>query len=247
MLGSSSEKPSTSSVARRDAERREPKYWSLKRHLLEMLRSRAPGTAIPTERALATGFEVSRTTVRQALSELTAEGRLVRIQGKGTFAAGPKVALPLRGDGHRDSASHTDYRVLEISELVAESELADRLDITPGARVQRVRGLRLAGAEPMAVENIYLPLGRFRGLRAHLAALIEPGRVLRDRFGVRPGRGEETIETALADPTEAEVLGVDVGTPMLLLSRKGIDRDGRAYEWVRAVYRGDRYKFVATV
>ena len=43
----------------------------------------------------------------------------------------------------------------------------------------------------------------------------------------------------------AGLLGTDVGLPMLMLSRHSRDRDGQPVEWVRSVYRGDRYKFVA--
>jgi GntR family transcriptional regulator len=64
---------------------------------------------------------------------------------------------------------------------------------------------------------------------------------------VEMGHAEETIETALAGPHEAEVLGADVGMPMLLLSRQTFDTEERPVEWVRSVYRGDRYKFVATL
>ena len=56
---------------------------------------------------------------------------------------------------------------------------------------------------------------------------------------------EETIETSLATPREAGLLGTDVGLPMLMLSRHSIDTTGEPVEWVRSVYRGDRYKFVA--
>lgn len=54
---------------------------------------------------------------------------------------------------------------------------------------------------------------------------------------------EETIETSLATPKEAGQLGTDVGLPMLLLSRHSFDGEGEPVEWVRSVYRGDRYKF----
>ncbi|HEX8867561.1 MAG TPA: GntR family transcriptional regulator, partial [Lentzea sp.] len=85
-----------SGVDARTRAQREPKYWGLKRHLLDLLRALPPGSPIPTERSLAAEFDVSRTTVRQALAELTVEGRLLRVQGKGTFAAEPKVAQRLQ-------------------------------------------------------------------------------------------------------------------------------------------------------
>src|SRR5216117_3149021 len=75
---------------------REPKYYRLKRHLTELTRTQPPGSPVPPERTLAVEFGTSRTTVRQALQELVVEGRLDRIQGKGTFVAKPKVAQSLQ-------------------------------------------------------------------------------------------------------------------------------------------------------
>ncbi|HLY34460.1 MAG TPA: GntR family transcriptional regulator, partial [Jatrophihabitantaceae bacterium] len=66
---------------------REPKYYTVKRHLLASIGSLEPGSLVPTERDLAAELGTSRTTVRQALVELVAEGRLVRRQGSGTYVA----------------------------------------------------------------------------------------------------------------------------------------------------------------
>ncbi|GGM43973.1 GntR family transcriptional regulator [Longimycelium tulufanense] len=230
---------------------REPKYWGLKRHLLDLLRSLPPGSPIPTERSLAAEFDVSRTTVRQALAELTVEGRLLRVQGKGTFAAEPKVAQRLQLSSYtEDMRAHGRQpasRLLEATEQPADPELAQLLGVRPGAKILRLRRLRLADGEPMAIETTHLALGRFRGLRRYIGAGNSLYQVLRERFGVELGHAEETIETALASPEEAELLGADVGLPMLLLSRHSFDTEGAPVEWVRSVYRGDRYKFVATL
>ena len=230
---------------------REPKYWGLKRHLLDLLAALPPGSPIPTERSLAAEFDVSRTTVRQALADLTVEGRLLRVQGKGTFAAEPKVAQRLQLSSYtedmRAQGREPSSKLIDISEIPAEGELTTLLGVRSGAKVLRMQRLRLADDEPMAIETTHLPLGRFRGLRKYL----QPGgslyQVLRERFDVEMGHAEETIETALAGPHEAEVLGADVGMPMLLLSRQTFDTEERPVEWVRSVYRGDRYKFVATL
>jgi GntR family transcriptional regulator len=230
---------------------REPKYWGLKRHLLELLRSMPPGTPIPTERSLAAEFDVSRTTVRQALAELTVEGRLLRVQGKGTFAAEPKVAQRLRLASHTDDirapGRTPSSRLLEVVEEPAGADLARLLGIRVGAKLLRLHRLRLADGEPMAVETTYLPAARFRGLRQHLTTGGSLYQVLCERFGVEVAHAEETIETALASPAEADLLGADAGLPVLLLSRHSFDSEGRPVEWVRSVYRGDRYKFVATL
>lgn len=230
---------------------REPKYWGLKRHLLDLLNSLPPGSPIPTERSLATEFDVSRTTVRQALAELTVEGRLLRVQGKGTFAAEPKVAQRLQLSSYtedmRAQGREPSSKLLEVSEIAAEADLARLLNIRAGAKVLRLHRLRLADGEPMAIESTHLPLGRFRGLRRYVADGGSLYQVLRERFGVEMGHAEETIETALCGPQEADLLGADVGMPMLLLSRHSFDTDEQPVEWVRSIYRGDRYKFVATL
>ena len=204
---------------------------------------------LPTERSLAAEFDVSRTTVRQALAELTVEGRLLRVQGKGTFAAEPKVAQRLQLSSYtedmRAQGREPSSRLLEISEDPADIDLARLLAIRAGAKVLRMHRLRLADNEPMAIETTHLPLSRFRGLRRYVSSGGSLYQVLRERFGVEMGHAEETIETALASPEEAELLGADVGLPMLLLSRHSFDSTGNPVEWVRSVYRGDRYKFVA--
>jgi GntR family transcriptional regulator len=230
---------------------REPKYWGLKRHLLDLLGSLPPGSPIPTERSLASEFDVSRTTVRQALAELTVEGRLLRVQGKGTFAAEPKMAQRLQLSSYtedmRAQGREPSSKLLELSEMPADAELARLLAVRAGAKILRLHRLRLADGEPMALETTHLPVSRFRGLRRYVSSGSSLYQVLREKFDVEMGHAEETIETALAGPEEAELLGADVGMPMLLLSRHSFGADGRPVEWVRSVYRGDRYKFVATL
>jgi len=230
---------------------REPKYWALKQHLLDLLDAMPPGSPIPTERALAGEFTVSRTTVRQALADLTAEGRLHRVQGKGTFAAEPKLAQRLQLSSYTEDMRKQGLRpssqLLEMEELPVEGEMTKLLQIRNGAKILRLRRLRLADAQPMALETTHLPLGRFRGLRKHITAGGSLYAVLREHYGVELERAEETIETSLAGPQEAEILGADVGMPVMMLTRHSFATDGKPVEFARAVYRGDRYKFVTTL
>jgi GntR family transcriptional regulator len=148
----------------------------------------------------------------------------------------------MRAQGRQPSS-----RLLEASEFTAEAELAGLLAVRPGSKVLRLRRLRLADGEPMAIETTHLALGRFRGLRRHISPGVSLYQVLREQFGVEMGHAEETIETAVATPEEAGLLGADIGLPMLLLSRHSFDSKGSPVEWVRSVYRGDRYKFVAHI
>ena len=135
-------------------------------------------------------------------------------------------------------------RVLVLDMVPADDVLAHWLSVRPGARLVHLERLRLADGEPMAIERTYLSAARFPRLRQHLVRLGSLYAALDSEYGVRPVEAEETIETALASPEEAALLGVDTGLPLLLLSRHSLDAEGEPVEYVRSVYRGDRYKFV---
>ena len=70
-----------------------PLYFQLKTLILDEIKSGRykVGDAIPTEKELSEMFEISRTTVRQAVMELVQEGWLYREKSKGTFVAQPKI------------------------------------------------------------------------------------------------------------------------------------------------------------
>ncbi|HEX3336905.1 MAG TPA: GntR family transcriptional regulator, partial [Jatrophihabitans sp.] len=134
-------------VARSGREPREPKYYAVKRHLLDIIETLPPGTLVPTERLLMVQLETSRTTVRQALAELVGEGRLVRRQGSGTYVAEPKVHWPLRMTSFTEQAHATGHaastELIDAGREKATDEIATRLDLRVGALVHRIERLRL--------------------------------------------------------------------------------------------------------
>ena len=201
-----------------------PKYYQVKRQLLEFTSAMSPGSPVPPERELARLYGTSRTTVRQALAELVIEGRLLRMQGKGTFVAKPKVAQPLElasyTEGMRQHGLHPQTKILDIGYVTADEELATLLDVRQGGRLLRIHRLRLADGEPMSIDTSHLPARRFPGLRRQLERHASLYETLRTGYGIQLAEAEETIETVLADPHDARLLGVDPGIPLLLLSRQ---------------------------
>jgi GntR family transcriptional regulator len=225
-----------------------PKYYQVKRQLLELTAALDAGSPVPPERELARSYGTSRTTVRQALAELVIEGRLLRMQGKGTFVAKPKVAQLLElasyTEGMRAHGLHPQTKILDIGYVTADEPLAELLGIRPGGRALRIHRLRLADGEPMSIDTSHLPARRFPGLRKQLERHLSLYEALRSAYGIQLAEAEETIETVLADPHDARLLEVDAGLPLLLLSRHAYDVTGEPVEWAQSWYRGDRYKFV---
>lgn len=226
----------------------EPKYYAVKRHLLEFIGSLDPGAAVPTERELATQMHTSRTTVRQALTELVVEGRLVRRQGSGTYVAEPKITWPLYLASFTEQVEASGFKpsaeVIATQRIAATAELAQQLGLAVRAPVYRIERLRFADAFPIAVETSWLPADRFPGLTRQIRTHGSLHAVLAELYDTRLHTGEEWIETAPATPREAGPLGVDVGTPMLIVSRQNFDSEGTPVELGRTWFRSDRVTLV---
>ncbi len=225
-----------------------PKYYQVKSQILELIAGLTPGDPVPTERDLAERFGTSRTTVRQAIAELVVDGRLERTQGRGTFVAQPKLMQVRQLTSFSQDLQEEGWRpgsvVLKISEETADERVARHLGIAPGATFHRVERLRTATDEPIAHEIAHLP-GPLPDLADQLDRLGSLYRALREVYGTELDAVEDVVETSLADPVEASLLGVDTGLPMLLVHRTAWTADGRIVEWTRSVFRGDRFRFVA--
>lgn len=227
---------------------RVPKYYVVKTEILDLMADLPAGAAVPTERELAERFSTSRTTVRQAITELVVDGRLERAQGRGTFVARPKLmqvrpltsfSQDLQSEGWQPGSV-----VLAITEVPAEGMLCERLMVPTGTPVHRVERLRTAADEPIAHEIAHLP-GPLPDLARRLAELGSLYATLRQSYDIEIDTVEDTVETSLADPAQASLLRVETGLPMLLIHRTGWDASGRVVEWTRSVFRGDRFRFIA--
>jgi len=230
---------------------REPKYYTVKRHLLAYIEALRPGAPVPTERELAATLDTSRTTARQALSELVAEGRLVRRQGSGTYVADAKITWPLLVASFTEQAIANGLSpssvLLGLTRARATDKVAEKLRLEPGAEVHQLDRLRLANDRPMAVETSFMPATRFPYLGRKVKDGASLHAVLTNDYGVELVTGEETIDTAPASPQHAKLLQADVGFPMLVVSRLSFDRSGVPVELGTSWFRGDRITLTASL
>ena len=225
-----------------------PKYYRVKRAILALIDDLPVGSALPTEREFAERFDTSRTTVRQAIAELVVEGRLERTQGRGTFVSQPKLMQVRQATSFSQDLAAEGWspgsRILAVSVEAATEDMAGPLRVDVGQPVQRVERLRTRGDEVIAHEVAHLP-GVFPGLAEELAARGSLYRTLDEAYGRVVDAVEDSVETTLADPVAADLLGVDTGLPLLLVHRTAWDAKGRPVEWTRSLFRGDRFRFVA--
>ena len=202
-----------------------PKYSQLREILLDLVETELDADqSIPSERELSTRFGLSRMTVRQAVDHLVSEGRLYRVQGKGTFVARPKIEMPLRltsfTEDMRARGLEPGSRDLDRRTDPASAHLARALQVAPGDPVHVIERLRTADGIPMAVERSHVPEAVAPGLGAEPLAGRSLYDVLASTYGVLLDRGEQTIEAGIADPTDAALLDLPAGAAAVLPFRK---------------------------
>lgn len=228
---------------------RVPRYYAVKTELLWLIEALGEGAALPSERELAERFSVSRVTLRQAVGELVLEGKLQRRQGSGTYVAPPKLVQPLSlvsyTEGMRRQGVTPARGVITVEHLPADDVLARDLRVDRGDVVIHLERVLLADDERVGLESTYLAAARFPTLLEVFDPTTSLYACLRDRLGVEFAEAEERVETVLATPREALLIGTNPALPMLLLHRVSYDNDGEPVERVRSLYRGDRFSFTA--
>ena len=227
---------------------RVPRYYAVKVELLAVIAELGEGAVLPTERELCERFEVSRATVRQAVGELVLEGKLMRRQGSGTYVAGPKLVQPLALISYTEGLKRQGIRpgrnVITLERRVAGSALAADLQVTSDAEVVHIERVLLADDERVGLESTYLLAERFPTLMEVFDPEQSLYACLIDKLGVVLDGAEERVETVLATPREALLIGTNPALPMLLMHRVSWSPDGKPFERVRSLFRGDRLAFM---
>lgn len=185
--------------------------------------ARVAGAVLPSEAELAGSYGVSRVTVRKALEVLRDEGRVDSRQGFGWFVAGDRVrqslgALATIEDQLTSQGRVAERRVLSFGFVDAPADLP----ALAGTPVLEVRRVNLADGQPFAVVTVWCP--------ADLGSALSRDDVESSTFyellPVDFDRARQSIGAAVADADDACVLGVPIGSPLLVVDRVSLDVAG---------------------
>jgi len=229
-----------------------PKYYQLANILrLQIENSEFEAhDAIPSERQLEIHYNLSRPTIRQAIDLLCRQGYLYRVHGKGTFVSPPKLQkgmleLTSFSEDMRSRGLTPGHKILEFGYMKPDPKIKQQLEISDDEqKVLRIKRLRFGNGEPIGLQDSYLALDD--GLTITREEMGESGSIyaiLQEKFGIYPTEADETLEVTLATREEAELLEIPEGSPLLLNERTLWSQDRKAIEFVRILYRGDRYKY----
>ena len=232
-----------------------PLYYQVKQSILDEINNEGvrAGDAIPTEKAFCDIYGISRTTIRQAISELVNEGYLYRVKSKGTFVSQPKAKTDLVNmyDGYNmeifNMAMTPSTQAIELTLVKANSEQARALEINEGDNVIYLLRHRYADGMAMGyVESYYkYPLCDIL-LKEDESALNTTSiyEILGRNKSSKIHKISKTIEAVGATEAEAKFLNIKKGNPLNMCTNICYSAEtGEPILYEILKYRGDKNKF----
>ncbi|GHI01485.1 GntR family transcriptional regulator [Neobacillus kokaensis] len=227
-----------------------PLYYQLEEYIKELIEQGdlKPGDALPPEREYAEEYKISRMTVRQAFTQLVNEGYLYRIQGKGTFVSERKIEQPLQGltsftEDMKARGLEPGSQLIHFDIIPAPIGAAKQLKIAESAPIYEITRIRLADGIPMALETNFISTELIKDLTVEIVnqslyAYME------DQLKLTIDSSSQIIEASIVSKEEAEYLQISEGAPVMLIQNITYLEDGTPVEFVKSVFRADRYKFM---
>jgi GntR family transcriptional regulator, frlABCD operon transcriptional regulator len=208
-----------------------PLYEQVRHSILAGIESGqfAEGSFLPAEPELMSLYGVSRITLRRAIGDLCADGRLQRQQGRGTVVMPSKVRqtlVSLSGfsetmDGLGRKAGH---RVLSRKDDADAPAIRDRLQADALIRFDR---LLEDDGRPMTLETLWFDAARFPKVVEPVAAGGSFFAALRDKAGIVPSHAERQIDVCFPSAEERGILAITSTQPVYRIEKIVTDAQGR--------------------
>jgi GntR family transcriptional regulator len=207
-----------------------------------------PYDKVWSEREMSEKFNVSRMTVRKAVTNLTQQGYLFTRGGKGTFVSEhiinqPVFKLKSFFEEMIDLGLSPDSEVLWYREIEASQQIAGILKVRPGTNIFEIRRLMSANGIPYTIETKRIVFSRCRLLKNWTGKKDEISVVLSGRCHECVARFDVFIEAATLDGDEAQLFNLEEGAPAFCVKRYAFNNANKQISFIRSTYRGDLYRF----
>jgi GntR family transcriptional regulator len=212
-----------------------------------------PGDYLPSETELQEYYNVSRTTIRKAISLLVDEGLVTIDRGRGTRINSSLIhhkvsTLMSFTELMRQQGLAPKVKDVVAKKVDAEPEVAAKLQLEVGAPVLEVHRLRLADDEPISVNVSYLP---FKWVNHIDPQWFEEEQslyaVLENHFGIEIHTTEDVVRAINGNKSMAKKLNVSPQTPLLSIRRVAYNKNNIPMEYSKIFLRGDRYEHTITL
>jgi len=206
------------------------------------------GDMIYSENELKDMYFVSRMTVRQALNNLVNEGYLYRHKGKGTFVNHIKIEKKMQGligftEEMRRMKKRVSSKIITFDKLKADDEIASNLFLKPGDDVYSIERIRYGDDIPVLFEHLFIPVAVFKDMDPHImeSSFYE---YIENQLKIKISHCTQTLEAKGSNAMVSEILDIPKSSPVLFMTRVTYSDRGFPFEFVKAYYRADQYRFI---
>lgn len=227
-------------------------YHALIDDLIEYIKSQSIGSKLPSERQLCIDYDISRTTVRSAISELEKRGYVTRIQGKGTFVT-RQTSKRLNLSKYYSfteqtlSLGKTPKTIIIEYHIDTPSEyILNKMKLETGSLVIRFVRLRLSDNEKMMLETTYVPYNDFPDLTKSLLEKLPLYEIYERNYHTKIDKVNEIFSVTKIDSKEAELLELNKDTPALKINRTSYDKNDKVIEYSISIASGDKFNYETT-
>lgn len=227
-----------------------PLYTQLVEILIENITKKMNSNdKMMSEREICQKFNVSRTTVRLALTELESLGYIYKRHGRGTFVSGTvKERKNLM-----DNYSFTDHMrqlnkkpktiVVTFEVEKADPRIAKQMGLKEGEEIYRLERIRLADSKPMMFEISYIPVYLFPGLTKERLLNKPMYEIFRDDYKQPVKIADEEFSASIVSDEEAEMLEVNTFSACLRIQRISYNQQNIVIEYTNSVARSDQFVY----
>lgn len=232
-----------------DKNSRTPLYLQLMNIIIEIIdNTLEENEKLLSEREICEKYDVSRTTVRQAMDELEKEGYIYKIHGKGTFVAPKKklnqdlISFYSFTEEMKKLSKKPSSEVIGFEIIEAGSKIGSKLNVSEEDLLYKISRVRKADDIPMIYETTYLPFNKFKNLLKEELVERPMYDVLRDKYGAKLTSAEEYFQPILTNKVQSLYLNIIEGAPSLKIERFTYDNT-EVVEYTVSIARGDKFKY----
>lgn len=212
------------------------------------------GSALPSERKLIDIFNVSRSTVRQALQALENDGLIYRIPGSGSFVSNQAFKQELSNfysfyEEIKKIGKSASSKVLSYNIIPITNELKEifKLGKSFSTSLLHIKRLRLVNSEPLIYEETFLPLSRFENFNVELLNEIPMYSIFKETYNVIFNKATETFSSLILEDKEIlKHLGYHKSGACMFIKRLTYEKDS-IIEYTISYARGDKYEYTVTL
>lgn len=231
-----------------------PKYIVIKNYIIDRIKSGDlnTGDQVPSENELSKQFNVSRITANAAIKELSMEGIVERIQGKGTFVKEHRPSdmelYHVTNKSVKISSESLESRfhiLKKVSLIFPNKDVSTKLQIPPTEKVYEVIRFMSRNDEVIAIDYSYLPYYIFlekENIDFEMLNSLYLHEFVSEKMGIEIKNIHIHIDAKLPSDYEAEIIGVEKNYPLVIWDTNVLDRNGTVIAYTTTIADPEKYR-----